>query len=315
MRVLVTGRTGQVARSLAEKAAKADDLQLIFAGRPELDLAQPSTIAPAVAAARPDVVVSAAAFTDVDGAEDQAELAFAVNAHGAGEVARSAARLGAPVIHLSTDFVFDGAMKRPYREDDPTLPLSVYGASKLAGEHLVTKANPHAAILRTAWVYSPFGRNFVKTMLEIAARRSEIAVVGDQRGNPTSALDIAETILHMARRLAGPEANRIAGTYHLAGTGEATRYGLAEFVLETSRALGGPYAKLRRVSTRDYAAKAQRPANSCLSTVRLSERLGYRLPHWHVSCRNVVERLVSAREDRAEPPYPSGNSHATNWSG
>jgi dTDP-4-dehydrorhamnose reductase len=311
VKILVTGREGQVARSLAEKAAGMADLELVFAGRPELDLAQVSTIAPAVLAAAPDVVVSAAAFTDVETAEDQADLAFAVNAEGAGEVARSARALGVPVIHLSTDFVFDGSSRKPYREEDPTWPLSVYGASKLAGEHLVAEANPRSLILRTAWVYSPFGRNFVKTMLEIAARRPEIAVVGDQRGNPTSALDIAETILHLARRLVGPSAERIAGTYHLAGTGFATRYRLAEFVMETSRALGGPHAALRRVSSRDYATKAKRPANSCLSTERLSERLGYTLPHWHASCRTVVERLVrgggtgTPKADQAADPCPA----------
>ncbi|WP_292090156.1 NAD(P)-dependent oxidoreductase, partial [Mesorhizobium sp.] len=158
-------------------------------GRPALDLARPETVFAALAEARPDIVVSAAAYTNVDQAEDEKELAFAVNATGAGKVAEAAAGLGVPVIHLSTDYVFDGAKDSAYVETDATAPLGVYGASKLAGEKAVAAANPRHLILRTAWVYSPFGRNFVKTMLRLASDRDEISVVADQWGNPTSALD------------------------------------------------------------------------------------------------------------------------------
>lgn len=151
-------------------------------GRPELDLADPGSILPALAAATPDLVVSAAAYTAVDQAEDEPELAFAINATGAGAVAAAAERLGVPVIHLSTDYVFDGRLDRPYLEDDATAPQSVYGASKLAGEEAIARAHPRHLILRTAWVHSPFGKNFVRTMLRLAAERDEIRVVSDQWG-------------------------------------------------------------------------------------------------------------------------------------
>ncbi|TIT02925.1 MAG: dTDP-4-dehydrorhamnose reductase, partial [Mesorhizobium sp.] len=178
------------------------------------------TVLAALEATRPDVVVSAAAYTAVDQAEDEKDLAFAVNATGAGKVAEAAARLGVPVIHLSTDYVFDGAKDGAYVETDATAPLGVYGASKLAGEEAVAAANPRHIILRTAWVYSPFGRNFVKTMLRLAADRDEIAVVADQWGNPTSALDIADAILHAAPKLIDDRNFAAFGVYHLAGEGD-----------------------------------------------------------------------------------------------
>ncbi|TIU32042.1 MAG: dTDP-4-dehydrorhamnose reductase, partial [Mesorhizobium sp.] len=189
MRLVVTGRDGQVAASLLEAGQAAAGVEVIAIGRPQLDLARPDTVIEAIAAAKPDIVVSAAAYTAVDQAEDEPDLAFAVNAVGAGKVAQAASRLGVPVIHLSTDYVFDGTKDAAYVETDATAPRSVYGASKLAGEQAVASANPHHLILRTAWVYSPFGKNFVKTMLRLAADRDEIAVVADQWGNPTSALD------------------------------------------------------------------------------------------------------------------------------
>ncbi|TIM17034.1 MAG: dTDP-4-dehydrorhamnose reductase, partial [Mesorhizobium sp.] len=185
MRLVVTGRDGQVAASLLEAGPAAAGVEVIAIGRPQLDLARPDTVIEAIAAAKPDIVVSAAAYTAVDQAEDEPDLAFAVNAVGAGKVAQAASRLGVPVIHLSTDYVFDGTKDAAYVETDATAPRSVYGASKLAGEQAVASANPHHLILRTAWVYSPFGKNFVKTMLRLAADRDEIAVVADQWGNPT----------------------------------------------------------------------------------------------------------------------------------
>ncbi|RWE00373.1 MAG: NAD-dependent epimerase/dehydratase family protein, partial [Mesorhizobium sp.] len=180
MRLAVTGREGQVAASLIERGGS--DVEVVAIGRPVLDLARPDTIFAALEAARPDIVVSAAAYTAVDQAEDEKDLAFAINAAGAGKVAEAAAKLGAPVIQLSTDYVFDGSKDGAYVETDKTAPLGVYGASKLAGEEAVAAANPRHLILRTAWVYSPFGRNFVKTMLRLASDRDEVSVVADQWG-------------------------------------------------------------------------------------------------------------------------------------
>lgn len=289
MRLAVTGREGQVAASLIEAARGSDDVEVVAVGRPQLDLAKPETVLAALDAANPDIVVSAAAYTAVDQAEDDKDLAFAVNAVGAGKVAEAAARLGVPVIHLSTDYVFDGAKDVAYVEADPTAPLGVYGASKLAGERAVAAANPRHLILRTAWVYSPFGKNFVKTMLRLAADREELSIVADQWGNPTSALDIADAILHVAAQLGKDTA---FGVYHLAGTGETNWSGFARHVLETSRALGGPHARVRDITTADYPTKARRPANSRLSSAKFAAAFGWTAPDWRQAAELVVARLV-----------------------
>ena len=291
MKVLVTGREGQVARCLAARAADQRDLEMIFAARPEFDLARPETIAPLVRAVRPDVVVSAAAYTAVDQAEDEPELAFAVNGAGAGEVARAAASVGAPVIHLSTDYVFDGTLDRPYREDDPTGPQGVYGASKLAGERAIAEANPNHVIMRTAWVYSPFGKNFVKTMLRLAETRDEVSVVADQWGNPTSAGDIAEAVLVAARRLVNDDFDAW-GIYHFAGEGEASWADFAEEIFHVSGERGGPRANVRRIGTADYPTKARRPANSRLDSSRFRRVFAHAAPRWQQSVLSAVESLV-----------------------
>ncbi|WFP75515.1 dTDP-4-dehydrorhamnose reductase [Mesorhizobium sp. WSM4906] len=292
MRLAVTGREGQVAASLIETARGRDDVEVVAVGRPALDLARPDTVFAALEAARPDIVVSAAAYTAVDQAEDEKDLAFAVNATGAGKVAEAAARLGVPVIHLSTDYVFDGTKDGAYVETDQTAPLGVYGASKLAGEQAVAAANPRHLILRTAWAYSPFGRNFVKTILKLAADRDEISVVADEWGNPTSALDIAAAVLHVAARLNGDRNFVAYGVYHLVGSGVTNRSGFARYVLATSRELGGPYALVRDIAMADYPTKVQRPANSKLSTAKFDSTFGWTAPDWRRSTKEIVSRLV-----------------------
>ena len=291
MRLVVTGREGQVVSSLLE-AGQLAGVDVIAIGRPQLDLANPDTVIEAIAAARPDVVVSAAAYTAVDQAEDEPDLAFRVNAVGAGKVAQAAARLGVPVIHLSTDYVFDGSASGSYVETDATAPASVYGASKLAGEQAVAAANPRNLILRTAWVYSPFGKNFVKTMLRLAADRDEISVVADQWGNPTSALDIADAILHAAATLHRNKHFAAFGIYHLAGTGEANWSGFARHILDTSRVSGGPSARVRDITTTDYPTKARRPANSRLSSAKFASAFGWSAPDWRLSTEAVVRRVL-----------------------
>ncbi|TIO77086.1 dTDP-4-dehydrorhamnose reductase [Mesorhizobium sp.] len=290
MRLAVTGRDGQVAASLIERSR--DDVEVVAVGRPALDLARPDTVFAALEVARPDIVVSAAAYTAVDQAEDEKDLAFAVNATGAGKVAEAAARLGVPVIHLSTDYVFDGTKDGAYAETDATAPLGVYGASKLAGEQAVAAANPRHLILRTAWVYSPFGKNFVKTMLRLAGDRDEISVVADQWGNPTSALDIADAILHAAARLRDDKNFAAFGIYHLAGGGETNWSGFARHILGTSRAFGGPHANVRDIATADYPMKARRPANSRLSSEKFAGTFGWMVPGWRRSTELVVGRFM-----------------------
>ena len=296
MKILVTGRNGQVARSLGEQAIGQDGVEVFFAGRPELDLADTSGVARIVDASEADIVVSAAAFTAVDRAEDEPELAHAVNALGAGAIARAAAQRGIPVIHLSTDYVFSGQSDVPYTERDRPDPVSTYGRTKLEGERLVAAANPRHLILRTSWVYSPFGTNFVRTMLRLAAERDEIAVVADQWGNPTSAFDVAEGVLRAARRLVDDLSGDTSGTFHLAGEGAVNWSGFAEEIFAASRALGGPGARVRPVPSHEYPTRAVRPRNSRLASDRLEAILGWRPPRWQDSVKACVARILDETE-------------------
>ena len=293
MRIVVTGGPdGQVLLSLAERGGAAGH-EIVALGRPELDLVgDEEAIVRAVEETAPDIVVSAAAYTAVDKAESERNLAFAINARGAGAVATAAERLGVPVVHISTDYVFDGSKTTPYVESDAPNPVSVYGASKLAGEQAVLEACRNSVILRTAWVYSPFNANFVKTMLRLAADRDEVGVVADQQGNPTSALDIADAILAVAANLAGSDDRELRGVFHMTGQGEGTWADFAEHIFAASVSAGGPSASVRRISTADYPTPAKRPANSRLDSSKLHEIHKVRLPDWRTSTDEVVTRLV-----------------------
>ncbi|WP_085027716.1 dTDP-4-dehydrorhamnose reductase [Ensifer aridi] len=292
MRIVVTGCNGQLARSLVERSRERADTEVVTVGRPYLDLTRAETILPTIERCRPDLVISAAAYTAVDQAEAEPELALAVNATGAGAVSEAAACLELPVIHVSTDYVFDGSKEGAYVEDDPPAPLSVYGATKLAGEKAVAAANPRHLILRTAWVYSPFGKNFVKTMLRLAENREEVQVVADQWGNPSSALDIAEAVLEVAARMIQATDDSVFGVFHLVGTGVTNRADLARHVLAVSRTRGGPWALVRDVTTAEFPTPARRPANSSLSTARFSATFGCVMPAWQHSVETAVERLL-----------------------
>jgi len=292
MRIAVTGKAGQVATSLVERGPAAGH-EVIAVGRPDLDLVDPVSIIGALEAAAPDVVVSAAAYTAVDKAESESELAHIVNGRGGGAVAEASRTLGVPLVHISTDYVFDGALDRPYLETDPTGPTGVYGASKLAGEEAARAAHgDNSAIVRVAWVYSPFGGNFVKTMLRLAADRDEVSVVADQVGNPTSALDIADGILRAASNLAVDADPALRGVFHMTASGEATWADFAEAIFATSARHGGPRAHVRRITTSEYPTPATRPANSRLDGGLVAERHGVSLPHWRNSLETVITRLL-----------------------
>ena len=300
MRIVVTGREGQVVRALLERG-NLEGHDVVAVGRPKLDLTGPAAaILAALGDARPDVIVSAAAYTAVDKAESERDLAFAVNATGAGAVAHAAREIGVPIIHLSTDYVFDGDRAAPYGESDPTGPRTVYGASKLAGERQVLAAQPDAVILRTAWVYSPFGANFVKTMLGLADQREEVGVVADQHGNPTSALDIADGILRIAANLLCDSDPARRGIFHMTGSGEASWAALAQAIFAISGELGGPSAGVRPISSSSYPTAAPRPANSRLDNSLVERRHGIRLPDWHDALKPVVRRLVLAGSRQEE---------------
>jgi dTDP-4-dehydrorhamnose reductase len=293
IRILVTGRDGQLARSLAERAAAVPGFDLQAVGRPDLDLERPESIEAAIAATAPDAVVNAAAYTAVDQAEDEPERAFRINAAAAGEVAAAARRAGARIIQVSTDYVFDGSAEGAYPESAPTNPLGVYGRSKLDGEQKVAEANPDHLILRTAWVYSPFGRNFVRTMLAAAHGRDELNVVDDQHGNPTSALDIADGILAILGRWASEPGLGLGQVYHLAGSGETSWCGLARQVFAEAAPLGLPVAQVNPVRTEDWPTRAVRPRNSRLDCAKLERDFGFRAPAWQASVAATVRRLAS----------------------
>lgn len=290
MRLLVTGRNGQVATSLAERAAAHPGIEVLALGRPELDLENPATVEAAIAAARPDLVVNAAAYTAVDKAESDSGRAFAANRDGAAAAARAAARLGVPVIHLSTDYVYPGDKPSPYVESDATGPSSVYGQSKFEGEQAVMAAHPQALIFRTSWVYSPFGANFVKTMLRIGKDRDVVRVVADQHGNPTSAIDIADAILRLAPGLGSTPAG---GIYHLCGSGSTTWCGLAQAIFAESGKLGGPAPRVEAITTAEYPTPARRPANSRMDTAAFTARFGFALRPWPDAVAETVARLLA----------------------
>ena len=291
MKLLVIGRDGQLARSLAERAVDRPDLDLVTSSRAEADLSSSGSVAARIAEVRPDLVVNAAAYTAVDLAEDEPALAFRINGEGAGETAAAARDMGAPIIQLSTDYVFDGRASDPYRENAPVNPLSVYGRSKLVGEEAVRAANPDHLILRTAWVYSPFGRNFVKTMVAAASQRDVLTVVGDQQGCPTSALDLADSILAVAGRLARGDRTGLGKTYHLAGSGSASWVELASEAMAQCRRLGLSAAEVTPIRTVDWPTRATRPAYAVLDCTSIERDLGVRLPAWRDSVARTVERL------------------------
>ena len=293
MKALVTGRHGQLARSLGERSANHPSIELEFAGRPEIDLAVEGSAAAAIARLRPNVVINAAAYTAVDQAEDEPELAMRINAQGAREVAEAADSIGAPIIQVSTDYVFDGTSERAYREDDETGPISVYGASKLRGEEAAREANPRHLIVRTSWVVSPFGRNFVRTMIEAARSREVLNVVDDQRGRPTSALDLADALLAILDRWAAGDMVGQGRTYHVANAGEASWFELAREIMDECRRVGAPAAEVRPIASSEWPTKAERPRNSVLDCSRFEEEFRWEMPDWRPSVRAIVRRLAA----------------------
>lgn len=293
MRILVTGREGQVATALRE-IGPARGHEILTVGRPAFDLADPASVTRAVEALKPDAIVSAAAYTAVDKAESEPDAALAVNATGPGALAAAARALGVPVVHLSTDYVFDGTKPTPYVESDPVAPASVYGSTKLAGERAVLAAQPVSAVLRTAWVYAPFGVNFVRTMLRLGETMDTVRVVADQRGAPTSALDIAEAVITVAGHLAAdPGSPALAGVFHMTGAGEATWADFAEAIFDGAARRGRRRTAVERITTAEFPRPARRPANSQLDCTRLREAHGVALPEWRASLETVLDRLLA----------------------
>lgn len=289
MRALVFGETGQVARELA-MTAFARGIDARFVGRAVADLTDPEACVRAIADTDVDVVINAAAYTAVDRAEDEPALAHSVNATAPGAMAVAADAKGVPFLQVSTDYVFDGAPGRAWREGDPTGPLGAYGASKLAGEEAVAGATPDHVILRTAWVFSAHGSNFVRTMLRVGRGKPEMRVVGDQRGGPTAARDIAAALWTIAA--AWSEGRGVPGVFHYAGAPACTWADFAEAIFAAS---GWPERpSVTRIATADWPTKAVRPANSVLDCTKIAAAYGIVQPDWREGLAAVVAELAEA---------------------
>jgi dTDP-4-dehydrorhamnose reductase len=276
MKILITGNSGQVAREL--QLYLAGKGEVIALGRDRLDLGNPELIRQQVRAQAPDLLINAAAYTAVDQAESELEVAFAINATAPGVLAEEAAALGVPLIHYSTDYVFDGTQPGAYTEEDATDPLGAYGRSKLAGEQAIQAVGAEHLILRTSWVYSLHGRNFLLTMQRLLQERDELRVVDDQVGAPTWAGSIAQATVQLLEQWRA--GNRSWGTYHLTNQGETSWFGFASAIGEHLRAEGKPCARLLPIPSSDYPTPARRPLNSRLDCSKLARDWQVSLPDW-----------------------------------
>jgi dTDP-4-dehydrorhamnose reductase len=290
--ILLFGAGGQLGRELSALAAERG-IPLVGLTRTEGDITNAAAVAAALQAHRPALVVNAAAYTAVDRAESDTLAAYAVNAEGPAILAEATAAAGVPLLHISTDYVFDGSKPGPYLESDAVTPLGVYGASKAEGEASLRALQPRHVILRTAWVYGIHGANFLKTMLRLAGERDVLRVVADQRGCPTATRDLAEAILAVhAALLAGAEP---WGTYHFAGQGETSWHGFAEAIVEAQARFSGRRPVVEAITTADYPLPARRPANSVLDSSRFAATFGYRARPWQERVNEVVASLMAQR--------------------
>ena len=291
MRAAIIGKSGQLARCLVETSPA--EVELISFGRDSFDLADSRSNMAILADAQPDVLINAAAYTAVDTAETDREAAFALNAAGPARLADLAAAHDIPLIHVSTDYVFNGASARPYREDDPTAPINVYGHSKLEGEHAIANRLPGHIILRTSWVFSAFGSNFVKTMLRLAKEREQLRIVGDQFGRPTSAHELARVIWRIARRIEAPEMRFTPwGIYHYADAGQTSWAGFAEAIFASREAGLIAPPLIQRIGTEEYPTPAMRPRYSVLDTAKIEAAFAVRPRPWKKGLQDVLSRLT-----------------------
>jgi dTDP-4-dehydrorhamnose reductase len=294
LRVLVTGRGGQLATGL-EAALPAQGFEPHLFGQPEFEFDQPATIAAAFAAARPDAVVNCAAWTAVDAAEDNEAGAFMANAIGPALVARHCAALGIPLVQVSTDYVFDGRKGAPYVETDAPNPLGAYGRTKLAGEWAALAGNARTIVMRTAWVFSPVGNNFLRTMLRVGAERPVLRVVADQHGSPTAAPDLADAIAGVLARLRETGwREEYRGVFHAAAAGYTTWHGFAEAIFDAAAARGTRRPRVQAIATADYPTRAVRPADGRMDTRHLARTFGVMLPRWEDGLARVARAVMAS---------------------
>lgn len=296
MKLLLLGKSGQVGWELQRSLAPLGELVALGSASTDLhaDFSHPEQLAETVLKVRPDVIVNSAAHTAVDKAESEPEFARKLNATSPGVVAQAAQQIGALMVHYSTDYVFDGSGSRPWREDDPTGPLSVYGSTKLEGDRLVAQNCARHLIFRTSWVYAARGGNFAKTMLRLARERDRLTVIDDQFGAPTGAELLADVTAHAIRATLSDPAK--AGLYHLVAGGETTWHGYARFVLQQAQtagvALKASPAAVEAVPTSAFPTPAVRPHNSRLNTDKLQAAFGLKLPHWQVGVARMLAETL-----------------------
>ena len=288
--ILLFGANGQLGQELVA-CSGSSNARLVARSRAETDIADAAAVEEAFRAATPDIVVNAAAYTKVDKAESERDEAFRVNQAGAAVLASACAASSIPLLHISTDYVFDGTKAGPYVETDQTAPLGVYGASKLAGEEEIRRRHKKHVILRTSWVYGRYGSNFLKTMLRLAAERSELRVVADQRGSPTSTADLAKAILELAPRLVGND-DAAWGTYHFTGEGETNWCQFADEILNQRAKRLGSRPKVTPITTAEYPTPARRPANSVLDNSRFRATFKLSARPWRLSVQETVDALL-----------------------
>lgn len=289
--ILIAGKSGRVARDLVDAAARLG-IGVTALGRPDLDLKDRESIVRVLAATAPCAIINAAGAVMMDEAERDPAQAFAINCDGAAHLASAAARAGIPLVHLSSDYVFDGAKQAPYREDDACAPLSVYGRSKAAGEQAVLDAHPRALVVRTSWVYGPRGNNFLTTMLRLADMQDVVRVVDDQRGTPTAGAELAGALLDMVRQLLADQGRASPGIYHVAGAGETTWFGFAEAIFSGWARRGHRVPGLQPISAADWPSLARRPADSRLDCSKVARAFGVTLPDWTQSLDRCLDDLA-----------------------
>lgn len=287
MKILICGRNGQVSQEL--QASLAGLGSLVVLGRDRLDLAQPTQIRQQVRQVAPDLIINAAAHTAVDQAQSEPELAFAINATGPGILAEEAALLGVPLIHYSTDYVFDGSKHEPYVESDAPNPLGVYGKSKLAGEQAIAAVHEQHLVLRTSWVYSTHGRNFLLTMQRLLQEKTELRVVADQIGAPTWAGSIARSTRALIERWQAGQPGAW-GTFHVTAQGQTSWFGFAQAIGNALLEQGKPCATLLPIPSSDYPTPAARPLNSRLDCSRLQREWGVSQPDWQTALHECLAR-------------------------
>lgn len=292
--IAVLGNSGQLARALMRVASQCG-LRAAAGGRPQVDISDYRSVATFLYEAQPRVVINAAAYTAVDKAESEPDEAFRINVEAPALLAVMCAAAGVPLIHISTDYVFDGQQTRPYVEDDTMQPLSVYGASKAAGEQAVRAGCPHHVILRTSWVYSRDGQNFLRTMLRLAGERDTVSVVSDQLGAPTLADDLAQAIVTISSTIANAGLEGPWGTYHITATGSTSWHGFAAEIFRQAAAAGIRTPNLVAIPSREFQTAARRPANSRLDNGKLARTFGIVMPDWERGVADTLARLVPGR--------------------